>query len=149
MQPIPNHLDNIVRPAVRDYVAAESALDAAHIAKDANAIDAARKNVMRRARIAATELHHLQDFVLHNPQPGLSFARIEDIRSALRAACVFGRGTVAVDDTDLLRDTADAFKHHLMTRQNSRFREPQRSSRSATVTARCVTANKNGAALSR
>jgi hypothetical protein len=84
MQPILNHLDNIVRPAVRDYVAAESALDAAHIAKDANAIDAARKNVMRRARIATTELHHLQDFVLHNPQPGLSFARIEDIRSALR-----------------------------------------------------------------
>jgi hypothetical protein len=119
MQPILNHLDNIVRPAVRDYVAAESALDAAHIAKDANAIDAARKNVMRRARIATTELHHLQDFVLHNPQSGLSFARIEDIRSALRAACVFGRGTVAVGDTDLLRDTADAFKHHLMTRQNS------------------------------
>ncbi len=100
MQPILNHLDNIVRPAVRDYVAAESALDAAHIAKDANAIDAARKNVMRRARIATTELHHLQDFVLHNPQSGLSFARIEDIRSALRAACVFGRGTVAVGDTD-------------------------------------------------
>lgn len=119
MQPILDHLDNIVRTAVREYVATERALDAAHIAKDANAIDAARNNVMRRARIAATELHHLQDFVLHNPQPALSFARIEDIRSALRAVCVFGRGTVAVDDTDLLRDTADAFKHHLMTRQNS------------------------------
>ncbi len=59
MQSILDHLDNIVRPAIRDYVTAEEALDAAHTSKDQAAIADARLNVMRVARTAAIELHHL------------------------------------------------------------------------------------------
>jgi hypothetical protein len=34
MQAILDHLDNIVRPAIREYFAAEEALDAANASKD-------------------------------------------------------------------------------------------------------------------
>jgi hypothetical protein len=58
LQTVLDHLDKIVRPAIRDYVAAEEALDAAHASKDQTAIAAARDNVMRLARTAAIETHH-------------------------------------------------------------------------------------------
>jgi hypothetical protein len=117
MGTILNHLDNVVRPAVRAYVAAEDALDAAHASKDQAAIDAARIDVLRLARTAAIELHHLQDVILTNTKP--RFARIEDVRDVARAGCFFGRSNTAVNDTDLLRDTADALKHYEMNRKNS------------------------------
>lgn len=119
MQPILDHLANVVRPALRDYAAAERALSAAHASKDAGAIEVARIHVMRMARTAATELNHLTDFVLHNPCPPASFTKIEDIRDALRAACVFVRGPVQADDTDLLQDTAEAFKHFVLSRPSA------------------------------
>jgi hypothetical protein len=55
MQAILDHLANIVRPAIRDYMAAEGALDAASASKDQAAIDAARHDVIRKARTAAVE----------------------------------------------------------------------------------------------
>jgi hypothetical protein len=117
LQTVLDHLDKIVRPAIRNYVAAEEALDAAHASKDQAAIAAARDNVMRLARTAAIETHHLQDVILSNLRP--HYARIEDVRSAARFVCVFARGTTAVTDTDLLRDTADAIKHFEMNRHSS------------------------------
>jgi hypothetical protein len=117
LQTVLDHLDKIVRPAIRDYVAAEEALDAAHASKDQTAIAAARDNVMRLARTAAIETHHLQDVILSNLRP--QYARIEDVRNAARSVCVFARGTTAVTDTDLLKDTADAIKHFEMSRNSS------------------------------
>lgn len=119
MQAILNHLDNIVRPAIREYFAAEEALDAANASKDQAAIDAARLEVIRKARTAAVELNHLTDFVLHNQAPPMAYADLNAIRAATRSVCVFGRGTTAVQDTDLLRDAADALKHAIMNRPNS------------------------------
>ena len=53
----------------------------------------------------------MQDFVLHNQSPPIAFADLEAIRKAIRAVCVFARGTIAVQDTELPRDAADALKH--------------------------------------
>lgn len=117
MQAVLYHLNTIVRPALTKYVAAEKALDLANDSKDQAAIDTARIEVMQTARNAATELHHLQDVVLFDTKP--RFVDLEDVRNALRAVCVFARGPTAVDDTDLLRDAADAFKHFVMTRPSS------------------------------
>jgi hypothetical protein len=72
---------------------------------------------MRMARTAATELHHLADVVLVDTRP--LFADLGAIRQALRAACVFDRGTVPGPDTDLLHDAADAFKHFVLTRASA------------------------------
>jgi hypothetical protein len=106
--------------ALTKYVAAEKALDLANESKDQAAIDAARIEVMQTARNAATVLHHLQDVVMYDTAP--RFVDLEDVRKALRAVCVFGRGPTAIDDTDLLRDAADAFKHFVMTRPSSTVR---------------------------
>jgi hypothetical protein len=56
-------------------------------------------------------LHHLSDFVLKEPSPTLRFAKIEDVRNAV-ARCVFLRTANPVADISLLRDVADALKHH-------------------------------------
>jgi hypothetical protein len=117
MQAVQHHLNTIVRPALTKYVAAEKALDLANDSKDQAAIDAARNEVMQAARTAATELHHLQDVVLVDTAP--RFVDLDDVRKALRAVCVFARGPTAVDDTDLLRDTAEAFKHFVLTRPSA------------------------------
>jgi hypothetical protein len=119
MQTILDHLDNIVRPAIRDYFAAEEALDAANAKGDAQAVADARFEVIRKARTAAVELHHLADFVVNNPAPGATFADLAAARAAIRSVCVFARGTTAVQDTDLLRDAADALKHVKMDRPSS------------------------------
>jgi hypothetical protein len=119
LQAILDHLANIVRPAIRDYVAAEEALDAASASKDQAAIDAARHDVIRKARTAAVELNHLTDFVLHHQTPPMAFADLAAIRTAIRSVCMFARGPVTVQDTDLLRDAADALKHAVLGRQKS------------------------------
>jgi hypothetical protein len=119
MQTILDHLDNIVLPAIRDYFAAEEALDAANAKGDAQAVADARFEVIRKARTAAVELHHLADFVVNNPAPGATFADLAAARAAIRSVCVFARGTTAVQDTDLPRDAADALKHVKMDRPSS------------------------------
>jgi hypothetical protein len=92
MQPILNHIASVVRPALRKYLEAESALTHAIESTDAVLSSTARQDVMLAARQAADVLHHLADFALKEPSPSLAFAKIEDVRSAVAARCVsFGR----------------------------------------------------------
>jgi hypothetical protein len=44
---------------------------------------------MLAARQAVNVLYHLSDFVLKEPSPTLTFAKIEQVRSAVEAQCVF------------------------------------------------------------
>src|SRR5262245_45271493 len=112
MQPILDHVATLVRPAMREYLAAEDALTDALASNDARTIDAARQGVMHAARHAVDLLHHLADFVFKEPSPALSFASLEDVRNAVQTRCVFGRTAKPVTDVRLLRDIAVAFKHH-------------------------------------
>lgn len=123
------HCDSVVRPALRNYARAEEALTQAIASGDAMATDDAREAVMLAARQAVDVLHHLADFVLKEPST-LSFSKIEDVRTALSAKCVFLRTTTVAADVALLRDVADAFKHH----------RPDRSSASVVVSTDVVPA---------
>ena len=70
---------------------------------------------MLAARQAVDVLHHLSDFVLKEPSASAAmgaFEHIEDVRSAVEAKGVFLRTAKPVADVRLLRDVADAFKHH-------------------------------------
>jgi hypothetical protein len=110
MQPILDHIDTVVRPALCKYQAAEKVLTGA--LQSGNSSTVARQDAMLAARQAVDVLHHLSDFVLKEPSPSLAFAKIEDVRSAVGARCVFLRTAQPVADVALLRDVADAFKHH-------------------------------------
>jgi hypothetical protein len=124
MQKILDHLDGIVRPALRKYAAAERSLNAAHDSKDQAAIDAARDAVMRKARSAANELHHLADFVLNNPPPGMpSFPDVGPVRLLLHSHCVFLRTTTMIDDVQLLRAVSEAFKHFHLDRPSAMIQD--------------------------
>ena len=111
-QPILDHIAAVIRPALRKYLAAEKALTEAVLSQDARAIEAAREDVKLAARQAVDVLHHLSDFVLKEPSPTLCFAKIEEARNAVEARCVFLRTANPVADISLLRDVADALKHH-------------------------------------
>jgi hypothetical protein len=119
MQPVLDHIAAVVRPALRKYLAAENSLTEALQSKDAAAVDTARKDVMLAARQAADVLHHLSDFVLKEPSAVLTFAKLEDVRSAVDAKCVFLRTGKPVAHVGLLRDVADAFKHHRPDRSSA------------------------------
>jgi hypothetical protein len=119
MPPILDHIGAVVRPALRKYMTAEQALTDAVLSTDATAVATARKDVMLAARQAADVLHHLSDFALKEPSPGLVFAKIEDVRRAVDAQCVFLRTAKPVGDVSLLRDVADAFKHHRPDRSSA------------------------------
>lgn len=112
MRSILDHLDAVVRPALRNYLAAERELTEALKSNDATRIGTARRDVMLAARQATDVLHHLSDFVLKERLPPLAFVKIEDVRAAVAAKCVFLRSGTPVADVTLLRDVADAFKHH-------------------------------------
>jgi len=117
MQSVLDHIAAVTQPALRKYLVAEKALTEALESQDA--AGAARQDVMLAARQATDVLHHLSDFVLKEPSPGLAFAKIEDVRSAVDAKCVFLRTTTPVADVRLLRDVADAFKHHRPDRSSA------------------------------
>ncbi len=119
MQPILDHIASIIRPALRKYLAAEEALTAAVLSGDACAIEAARQEAALTVRQAVDVLHHLADFVLKEPSPNLRFANIEAVRRAVEADCRFLREGSPVADISLLRDVADAFKHHRPDRQSA------------------------------
>ncbi len=114
-------LGRVVLPGLRDYWRAERELSAAAASRDPTALEAARFEAMRKARTAATELHHLSDFVLKEAPPGLpTFGGIEEVRAAVESHCVWLRGATPSGDVALLRDVAEAFKHHRLDRKNSR-----------------------------
>jgi hypothetical protein len=110
MQTVLNHMDAVVRPALRKYVEAQNGLTSTLQSKEA------RQNVMLAARQAVDVLHHLSDFVLKEPCPPLTFTKIEDVRTAVEAQCVSLRSRA---DVALLRDVAEAFKHHHPDRTNA------------------------------
>jgi hypothetical protein len=121
MQSTLNHITEVVRPALHKYFASEKKLTEALESKDPVAIKTARQDVMLAARQATDVLHHLSDFVLKEPSPALSFAKIEDVRSAVGAKCVFLRtANYPVADVALLKDVAEAFKHHRLNRPNAK-----------------------------
>jgi hypothetical protein len=81
MKPILDHIESVTRPALRKYLTAEKALTDANKSSDVAAIAAARQDVMLAARQAIDVLHHLADFVLKEPSPALTFARVEDVEA--------------------------------------------------------------------
>lgn len=119
MQSILNHIAAVIQPALRKYLAAEKALTDALKSTGSSGADTARQDVMLAARQATDVLHHLSDFVHKEPSPGLAFAKIEDVRSAVDAKCVFLRTATPVADVRLLRDVANAFKHHRPDRKTT------------------------------
>jgi hypothetical protein len=122
MQPILDHISDIVRPALRKYLATEEVLTAAFQSGDTSAPARARQEVMLAARQAVDVLHHLSDFVLKEPPSSLAFPKIEDVRNAVSGECVFLRTSQRVADVELLRDVADAFKHHRPDRSSATVR---------------------------
>jgi hypothetical protein len=116
-----DHISTVVRPALRKYLEAERALTET-LEKRPCAAATARQDVMLAARQATDVLHHLSDFMLKEPSPGLIFAKIEDVRGAVSAKCVFLRSGKSVGDVALLRDVADAFKHHRPDRASATVR---------------------------
>jgi hypothetical protein len=68
-----DHISTVVRPA-RKYLEAERALTET-LEKNPGAAATARQDVMLASRQATDVLHHLQDFVLKEPSPGLSFTK--------------------------------------------------------------------------
>jgi hypothetical protein len=106
LQTVLDHIDAVVRPALRKYVEAEDGLTSAPQSEDAH------QDVTLAARQAVLELHHLSDFVLkEKPLPQLTFRSIVEVRNALETQCVFLRSGQPVADVALLHDVADAFKH--------------------------------------
>ena len=88
--PIDAHLDRVVLPALRDYWSAEAVLSNAASVGDPVSVANARQDAMRRARTAATELHHLTNVALKSPDPRLPpFASVEAVRASVAAACSF------------------------------------------------------------
>ena len=119
MQPIIDHLNSIVRPSLRNFTTADRAFVAAQTA--AAGVEETRQAVMLAARQAAVELHHFSDFVLNNPAPPIAFSDLGAVRAAVQSHLIFLREPKApyVDDVALLRDVADAFKHHKLDRSNA------------------------------
>jgi hypothetical protein len=119
MQSILDHIAAVIRPALRKYLAAEKTLTDALESNDAEAVGRARQDVLLAARHAAIELHHLSDFVFNERVPELSFANLTMVRNAVDARCVFLRTGMPIADASLLRDVADAFKHHRLNRSDA------------------------------
>jgi hypothetical protein len=101
MQAILDHIDTVIRPALRNYSAAEATFTAAQ--NDGAGVDEALNRVMLTARQAANELHHLADFVLNNPPPRSSFADLGAVRATVHSHLIFLREPAAppVDDVAL------------------------------------------------
>jgi len=72
MQPIIDQFNSLIRPALRNFAAADADFVAAQAA--GTGVDEARQAVMLAARQAAIELHHFANFVLTNPSPPVVFA---------------------------------------------------------------------------
>lgn len=111
-----DHFVRVVLPALQEYLAAEAELSASIESGAAPRITAARDDLMRRARTASIELHQLADYAANLSNPRVT---VEALRASVQSHCTFLRGGMAVADIDLLRDVADAFKHHTLDRKSS------------------------------
>jgi hypothetical protein len=122
MRAVLNHIATVVRPALRKYLAAEKSLTNALISKETETIATARQDVMLAARQAVDVLHHLSDLVFKEPSQAMAFANLDAVRSAVEAKCLFLRTDKPIADVGLLRDVADAFKHHRPDRPSATVR---------------------------
>lgn len=113
-QAIEDQFEAVVLPALAEYRAAEGELSDA-VLRHPERLDAARELVMRRARTAAIELHQLADFAAHETN-----VDVQQLRNDIEQHCVFLRDGAPVADIGLLRDVAEAFKHHKLDRKNAR-----------------------------
>lgn len=116
MSGIDDHFEDIVLPALREYVEAERRLTGAVTAGVPSEIEAARKLAMRRARTGSIELHQLADYAANLASPPSNAGLI---RATVQQSCVFLRQSASIDDVDLLRDVAEAFKHHTLDRKTA------------------------------
>ena len=87
MQPIVDQFNSLIRPALRNYAAADADFVAAQAA--GTGVYEARQAVMLAARQAAIELHHFADFVLTNLSPPVVFADLGAVRAAVQSICSF------------------------------------------------------------
>jgi hypothetical protein len=110
------HFERVVLPALREYVIAEAHLTTSIKTGIATGIDAARDEVMRRARTTAIELHQLAD---HAANVSNTCGSVDQVRASVQGHCVFLRGSTPVADIELLRDVAEAFKHHTLDRKTA------------------------------
>lgn len=100
------HFNEIVRPAIDEYLAAEKALTAA--ALSGVGLEAAKYKALRLGAAAAIFLHHFSDVIAHRPPDNLP--DFEGDVGKVRA-WLAGYGT---SEVGILRDTADALKHAVL-----------------------------------
>ena len=100
------HFNEIVSPAIDEYLAAEDALTAAAVSGDG--LDAAKYKALRLGAAAAIFLHHFSDVIAHRPPENLP--DFEGDVGKVRA-WIAGYGT---NEVGILRDTADALKHAVL-----------------------------------
>jgi hypothetical protein len=100
------HFNEIVCPAIDEYLAAEEALTAAAVSGDG--LDAAKFRALRLGAAAAISLHHFSDVIAHRPPENLPDfgGDVGRVRAWLA-----GYGT---NEVGILRDTADALKHAIL-----------------------------------
>ncbi|WP_269715631.1 hypothetical protein [Caulobacter sp. NIBR2454] len=118
MAAIDDHVRDVVFPALREYWEAETSLSEA-VAENHENLREFRISVMRRARTASLELNHLADVALATGDPRLTVRTLDAVRDLVRKHCEYLRGGEACNDTALVRDVADAFKHHTLDRASS------------------------------
>ena len=86
------HFNEIVSPAIDEYLAAEDALTAAAVSGDG--LDAAKYKALRLGAAAAIFLHHFSDVIAHRPPENLpdclfltSHRRTSSSRALINSAC--------------------------------------------------------------
>lgn len=116
--PWDEHFFEIVIPAWRAYLAAESRLSEATVAGDDGAIKRAGYDALREGGAASIYLHHFAEIIWRaRPHwiPG-SISSVSDLRGWVSAHCTMSRGDKYVADVQLCGDVADALKHAILTR---------------------------------
>ena len=106
------HFNQIVCPAIDDYLAAENALTVA--AKSGEGLEQAKYKALRLGAAAAIFLHHFSDVIASRPTENVPDFKgdIGEVRAWLT--------TMGTDDVALLRDTADALKHAVLDPKRAR-----------------------------
>jgi len=114
MKVILDHIDGTVRPVLRKYAAAEKGLTAAN--KAIRPKSHGRRHAGGDAGGTASRRRPASPFRFRPERAGAAASRVPGCGAGarrLRPHCVFLRvSTLPIDDISLLRDVAEAFKHH-------------------------------------
>lgn len=100
------HFNEIIYPAIDDYLAAEDALTAATVSGEG--LEAAKYKALRLGAAAAISLHHFSDVLAHRPPENLPDFE-GDVGIVRTWLAGFGTNEIGI-----LRDTADALKHAVL-----------------------------------